>query len=109
MNYYDNNGNQDNGGIFSKFQERLRKIRLSRSKKNIQNQKFIDEKVKEIRETILQDPTPIYRGKISKKVAISTKKEFDKKVDTNISQVIADIRATASDRDYGTKKVIGKE
>ena len=37
--------NQGNGGILSKFQQRLRKIRLSRNKKYQQNQKYINEKV----------------------------------------------------------------
>ena len=47
--------NQGNGGIHSKFQERLRNIRLSRVKKKKQNDDFVQDKVKKIREVIRKD------------------------------------------------------
>ena len=102
--------NQGNGGILSKFQQRLRKIRLSRNKKYQQNQKYINEKVEEIRKEIRNDNTPIYRGTSSKRV-VSIEKEDksnlvskDKKA-TSVSEVIVNIRATAKDRSYSKKKV----
>ena len=52
----------ENGGILSKFQERLRKIRLSRISKQKKNQEFIDEKVKEIRKSIGNN-TSVVSGK----------------------------------------------
>lgn len=49
----------ENGGVLSKFQERLRKIRLSRINKQKMNQEFIDEKVKEIRKSVGRDNSNI--------------------------------------------------
>lgn len=91
---------QGNGGIFSKFQERLRRIRLIRSKKNANNEQFIQDKVEEIRRVIRQDPSPMYRKR--KSVGITDDKI---KNDISVSKVIADIHNTADDRNYGRKKV----
>ncbi len=64
--------NQGNGGIFSKFQERLRNIRISRSKKNKfehDNAKFIQDKVKEIRVVVGKSTTPVRISRRAKGIA----------------------------------------
>ncbi|MBQ8681897.1 MAG: hypothetical protein IJ509_03195 [Bacilli bacterium] len=88
---------QGNGGIYSKFQERLRKIRLARSKKRnqVNNEEFIQSKVQEIRQSIRKDTTPIYKRKVS-----IDNKEIIKVDNNDISEVIVNIRATAKDRRY---------
>ena len=51
------------GGRLSKFQERLRNIRLTKSKKNkfqVENEKFVCEKVEEIKKKVREDGT-VYR------------------------------------------------
>lgn len=93
-------GNQENGGIYSKFQERLRKIRLSRIKKRTDNEKFIQEKIEEIRKVIRQDPTSLYQKRKSIGIARDKAKGND-----SVSKVVCDIRNTASDRNYAKKKV----
>lgn len=95
----DEQGN--NGGILSKFRERLRKIRISRSKKKKQNDKFIQDKVEEIREAIRKDTTPI-RRKVRYKAGLV--EESVSKEDT-FSHVIVDIRKTAPERRISHKKV----
>ena len=55
-------GIQGEGGVRSKFKERLRNIRLSRIKKkrfHDENQEFIQEKVKEIRDVIQKEPNRV--------------------------------------------------
>ncbi len=90
------------GGRFSKFQERLRNIRLSRRKKlqfQKENQKFIDSKVQEIKKVIQADGT-VYRVRVAKGIGERKlpkkatrevvenpdKKEIDK-VDLDIKEV----------------------
>ena len=54
------------GGRLSKFQERLRNIRLTKSKKNkfqVENEKFVCEKVEEIKKKVREDGT-VYRKRI---------------------------------------------
>lgn len=87
----DDNNQSSNGGIYSKFQERLRKIKLSRLKKKRKNKEFIDDKVKEIREVIRNDKTPHY------KVSIKGVNSLD--------DVVSNIRMTAKDRNYGNRIV----
>jgi hypothetical protein len=98
MNNQDNNGNSSNGGIYSKFQERLRKIKLSRLKRKQQRQEFIQDRVKEIREALGKEPNHP-RNKI-KGVGESSEVKDDL-----LSEVVMDIRATASDRNYVKNKV----
>lgn len=95
-------GNQGNSGRYSKFQQRLRNIRLFRSKnkKKVDQEKFIQEKVEEIRKVIYNDSS---KGKASfRKKGIGQEEVFGK--EKNISQVIVNIRGTAQDRSYGKKK-----
>jgi len=118
----------NNGGILSKFQERLRKIRLSRSKKRLKNQKFIEDKVKEIRNTIREESYGVYkkinnRGNVANKnemikknskesinVKFENKKDENLKKDCSINEVIDEIRATSNERNYGRRKFgIGEE
>ena len=91
---------QGNGGIFSKFQERLRKIRLSRIRKKQKNkeetEKFVNGKVKEIKEVISKEPVYPRNRVIAEQPKIK---------DTSVSEVIEDIRATAKDRNYSRNKV----
>ena len=89
-----------NGGIRSKFQERLHKIKLSRSKKYLQNQQFIQDKVQEIRKAVHKDVV-LNDKKIHPK---GIEKGKEGKVDT-VRQVIVNIRATSQDRNYKIKKV----
>lgn len=77
---------QGNGGIYSKFQERLRKMRLSRIKKKEKNNEFIEGRIKDIRETIRAGNGEI-RGTDS------------------VSRVVVNIRSTAQDRAYFKNKV----
>lgn len=113
-NIEDNSGN--NSGIFSKFQERLKKIRISRSKKKKLQEEFIQEKVQEIKKEIRNDNT-IYRthvvgiGERRKKKISKSNVKVSKQVDSksvananNVDKVIADIRATKNDRNYPKKK-----
>ena len=60
MNYNDNNndGNQS-GGIYSKWIERLRNIRLSRIKRQKKNQQFIQDKVDEIHRDVEKTPKKV--------------------------------------------------
>ena len=88
--------NQGNGGIYSKFQERLRKIRLSRIKKKKQNDEFVEERVKEIREE-LNPVQPNLNVKINNGVL--------SQLDDSTSKVIQDIKSTANDRVYDKKSV----
>lgn len=70
------------GGRFSKFQERLRNIRLSRSKKerfSQENQKYIDDKVKEIKKVVREDNT-VYRVRRAKGIDHQKDKIIKKKV-----------------------------
>lgn len=114
-NIEDNSGN--NGGIFSKFQERLKKIRISRSKKKKLQDEFVKEKVQEIKKEIRSDNT-VYRKhivgigerrkkKISKSNVKVSKQVKSKSVENanNVDKVIADIRITKNDRNYPKKKV----
>ena len=100
MDNYDNNQDNNNGGIHSKFQERLRKIRLSRIRKKQQNQAFVLERVNEIRKVV--------RGSanvVTKKGAVV---DIDKnlfKEDNFVTDVIIDIKNTANEREYVKKKV----
>lgn len=48
--------NQGNGGIYSKFQERIRRIRLSKLKKKQQNNIFIQNIVKELKQSTKKNP-----------------------------------------------------
>ena len=96
---------QGNGGILSKFQQRLRNIRLSRSKKKKKNEEFIQEKVVEIRETLRRDATPIYKTKRDKGVVVSQKEVFKEKQKGTVSQVVVDIRSYPKKNTYRRKKV----
>lgn len=87
---------EGNGGIYSKFQERLRKIRLSRIRRKQQNDKFIQDRVQDIRKTIQKDTTPGYRASIAPQ---------PKEKDDSLSEVIIDIRKTTKDREYVKNKV----
>ncbi len=92
--------NQGNGGIYSKFQQRLRKIRLSRSRKYVSNQDFIQDKVQEMKEIIHRDQEPSNRENVFKAIPEQRVVKED-----NFSQVVEKIRSTAKDRNYGSKKV----
>lgn len=75
--------NQGTGGRYSKFQLRLRNIRLSRSKKKAfqkENEKYILEKVKEIREVVGVESVKIIKGRnrIAEEVKITAEKEISK-------------------------------
>lgn len=102
------NNNQDNGtnngGIYSKFQERLRKIRLSRIKRKKQNEEFIQERVKEIREVLGKTQPAKFRTKGIDSVAKGVTVENIK--DDTVSKVIVDIRETSVDRNYSRKGVM---
>lgn len=93
----DNSSN--NGGIFSRFRERLRKIRIARSKKNEHQDEFVKEKVKEIRKEVHKDNT-IYKKKVVGIDNTPSKSRGNNKVDS----VIVDIRNTKVDRNYLKKK-----
>lgn len=69
----------ENGGILSKFQERLRKIRISRAIKKKKNQDFIDEKVSEIRKTVGKSNNSIKIGYVKQSVGVTNVKEMKNK------------------------------
>ncbi len=107
----DEQENQGNGGVYSKFQERLRNIRVHRSRKKGKNEQFVIDKVKEIKGKIQKDPsfvrvvrTPVGNDRDKKKDIELT--PIDEK-DT-VSKVIVDIRRTAEDRNYRRPKGIGE-
>ena len=107
MNYSDNNndGNQS-GGIYSKWIERLRNIRLSRIKRQKKNQQFIQDKVDEIHRDVEKTPKKV--------VGISREKDFshipEKKKDNrndeseSVLEVVEHIHHTVDDRYVGVKK-----
>lgn len=100
MDNQDNSSN--NGGIYSKFQERLRKIKLSRVKKRKQNDAFIQERVQEIREVLSKEP-PIYsraKGGFEPETDVVVSEVKDEV----ISDVIVNIKSTAEERNYGNRK-----
>ena len=90
-NNQDNNDSSNNGGIYSKFQERLRKIRLARTRKKQQNNEFVDDRVKDIRKTISGSNSNARVNLVNDK-------------DNSIKGVVTNIRMTAKDRNYGGKK-----
>lgn len=91
------------GGILGKFRQRLRNIRILRSKKKINNDEFIKERIDDIRVTIHKEPVNNYKNSKNKGID-NTKKEILVN-DRNISDVIVDIRNTSQDRNYNKKKV----
>lgn len=97
--------NQGNGGLYSKFQERLRRMRIFRSKTNREkNNLFIQDKVKEIQTVIRNDPTPV---RVSKN-KVSGEKNYlgeDLEKETVISKEVVSIRKSSKDRNYNQKKV----
>ena len=105
---FNNSDNGTNSGsIYSKFRERLRKIKLSRSKKKKQNDLFVKEKVIEIREELRKEPSKHFP---SRKVPDDTDNNLNSQISTikkekNIDTVLKDIKLTKSDRDYSTKRV----
>lgn len=94
-------GNQ-NGGVLSKFWERIFNIKRSKSKKKGANQEFIQDKVNEIRDTIRRDNTPRYVETRSRRIVgiESEKKEKQELKNDSISQVIVKIRETSNERNY---------
>lgn len=94
-------GNQ-NGGVLSKFWQRIFNIKRSRSKKKSNNKEFIQDKVEEIREAIRKDNGLRYRRLRSKGIGeIESKKKRKQELGKDpISQVIVDIRKTFKDRNY---------
>ena len=67
----------ENSGRFSKFQERIRNIRLSRSKKmrfQRENEQFVLEKVNEIKKKVRADGG-VYRVRVAKGIGEDKKKE----------------------------------
>lgn len=116
MDNIEDNGS-NNGGIFSRFQERLKKIRISRSKKKKLQDEFVKEKVQEIKKEIRSDNT-VYRthvvgiGERRKKKINKSNVKVSKQVKStnveninNVDKIIADIKATKNDRNYSKKKV----
>lgn len=99
MNEQENSGND---GVHSKFQERLRNIRIIRSRKKGKNEQFVVDKVKEIRGKIQKEPGAVRVVKIPKGIDGNKKKGTIHVVDDKqvVSKVIVDIRKTAADRDY---------
>ena len=91
------------GGILGKFRQRLRNIRILRSKKKINNDEFIKERIDDIRVTIRKEPVNNYK-KVKNKGIDNTKKEIPVK-DRQTSDVIVDIKNTSQDRNYRKKKV----
>ena len=75
----------DNSGRFSKFQERIRNIRLSRSKKmrfQKENERFIQDKVTEIKEKVRADGG-VYRVRVVRGIGEVKKKEEVKELQKN--------------------------
>lgn len=112
VNTEDNGSN--NGGIFSKFQERLKKIRIARSKRKKAQEEFIKEKVQEIRKEVQSDNTVYKRCRVGvgeKTVKKISKANVKKIRDKDIDKVIVDIRDTKNERNYPKKRVgdISKE
>ena len=67
----------ENSGRFSKFQERIRNIRLSRSKKmrfQRENEQFVLNKVNEIKKKVREDGG-VYRVRVAKGIGEDKKKE----------------------------------
>ena len=113
-----------NNGLIGKFRERLRLIRINRYKKRVKykedNDKFIRDKISEIKRSINNDDKvvvrvrPISKG-INNRVKVVKKNKFsDVSVDNKISnrdtdrkvfvdRVIRRVRDTSSDRDYGKR------
>lgn len=91
------------GGILGKFRQRLRNIRILRSKKKINKDEFIKERIGDIRVTIRKEPVNNYK-KVKNKGIDNTKKEVSEN-NRNISDVIVDIKNTSQDRNYRRKKV----
>lgn len=90
-----------NVGLLGKFRQRLRNIKISRNKKKVNNEEFINEKVKEIREVIRNDNTLV----LDRKKYKGTNHSDKLKENNSISNVIINIRNTSKDRDYIRKKV----
>ena len=70
------------GGRLSKFQERLRNIRLTKSKKNkfqVENEKFVCEKVEEIKKKVREDGT-VYRKRIPRGIGQKKEDKFKKNI-----------------------------
>ena len=75
----------ENSGRFSKFQERIRNIRLSRSKKmrfQKENEQFIQEKIAEIKEKVREDEG-VYRVRVVRGIGEVKKKEAVKELQKN--------------------------
>ena len=75
----------ENSGRFSKFQERIRNIRLSRSKKmrfQKENEQFIQEKIAEIKEKVREDGG-VYRVRVVRGIGEVKKKEEVKELQKN--------------------------
>ena len=75
----------DNSGRFSKFQERIRNIRLSRSKRmrfQKENEQFIQEKIAEIKEKVREDGG-VYRVRVVRGIGEVKKKEEVKELQKN--------------------------
>lgn len=90
----------NNSGFRSKLQERFKRMKLLRSKKfnkSAENEKFIQDKVVEIRNVVRNEPSVSYKNNLS------VKDEENKAV----SKVIKEIQVTSKDRVYIPKKVSG--
>lgn len=91
--------NQGNSGIHSKFQERLRRIRIFRRKKKKQNNDlFIQDKIAEIRQVIREDSTP------RRQRVIVGGNDNEIKKERVVSSVIVDTRKMEKQRVYKKKK-----
>ena len=103
--------NDNTGSVFSKFRERLRKIRISRSKKKGQNDSFVQDTVQEIRK-VLQDNSGnvsrqrIVRGYGGEDEVKSNleKKKITKEKDVTV-EVVREIKETAPERQYKSPRV----
>lgn len=94
-----------NGGVHSKFQERLRNIRISRIKRKKMNEKYVLEKVKEIREVVGKEAPRNRVVYIPKGIGETDHEEVRNGKDQGVTQVIVNIKRTAKDREYSLKKV----
>lgn len=112
-----------NNGTFSKFQERLRNIRLSRIKRQKENEQFIQDKVEEIHRVVEKKPYVVAKGlsleKLENKRDVvadpsqeasldkieKSKRNYPDNEDKFVQHVISDINRTAPDREVSPKKI----
>jgi len=107
-----NNDTGNTGSIFSRFRERLRKIKLFRSRKR-KNEKFIKETVEEIRKVFREEGVVLQKTRVSEESNVQVEKEKFKKNekvqvrDESTFKVLDEIKETASERQYKVPRVGG--